>query len=83
MKAAFLVEFNPCTRVVVDVPEGFSLGKFWEDMTEEEHEAYDYIVQAAREKIFSQVEQYINGDNIAGVEEDTECPYGTFNEDYN
>ena len=81
MKTAFLVDFNPRTRVVVEVPDNFSIDKSWEKMTEEEHDAYDYIIQRAREQILMSAEEYLTGDNLSQIEEDTECPFGTFDED--
>lgn len=81
MKTAFLVDFDPRTRVVVEVPENFSLDKSWEEMTEEERTAFDNIIETARRQILANPQEYLTGDNLCQIEEDTECPFGTFDED--
>ncbi len=64
-KKAFLVYFAPIIRVVASAD------------TDEET-----IVEMAINKMFKVgIEQFINTDNCDGVEEDIECPYGTFKND--
>jgi hypothetical protein len=76
MKKAYLVTFTTTTRVVVDIPEGFNPNNC--NLVIKEHEeAYDSIIREARENILENPENYIYGDN-AEIEEDIECPYGTF-----
>lgn len=72
-KKAFIVGFCPRTRVIVDVPEDFD-GSFYTPTASE-------IIKAAREKIMSDPENYLYGDNCDDMAEDLECPYETFKED--
>ena len=72
-KKAFLVSFCPQTRVIVDVPDDFDGG--FDTLAASE------IIKAAREKIMSDPENYLYGDNCDDMAEDLECPYGTFGED--
>ena len=65
-KTAYLFDFSVRTRVIAD-PNDFR----------DEGEFYDYLSWKAREKILSNAESYLNGDNGEYVE-DEECPYGTF-----
>ena len=78
-KKAYLVTFTTTTRVVVDIPENFSPNNC-NLVIKEYEEAYDSIIREARENILENPENYIYGDN-AEIEEDIECPYGTFEED--
>lgn len=72
-KKAFLVGFGPLTRIVVDVPEGYNPA--------EDGDVTDGIIRAAREKMLSDAANYLCGDNCDCLEEDTECPFGTLQED--
>lgn len=79
-KKAYLATFVIMTRVVVDVPEDFDVNNC--NLVIEEHaEAWDSIVKEARKNILENPKGYICGDNIDEIEEDKECPYGTFKED--
>ena len=78
-KKAYLATFTTTTRVVVDIPEDFNPNNC--NLVIKEHEeAYDSIIREARENILENPENYIYGDN-AEIDEDIECPYGTFEED--
>lgn len=81
MKTAFLVDFTPRTRVVVDVPEGFKLGEHANEMSKEDLRAANEIISKAIKQMLTNPEDYISVDNISNIEEDTECPFGTFEED--
>lgn len=81
MKTAFLVDFTPRTRVVVDTPKGFSLNKHFNEMSKEEAEALNNIIGKAIQQMLKNPADYIAVDNISNIEEDTECPCGTFEED--
>ena len=79
-KKAFLVEFAPCTRVIVDVPDGFDPNNV-NLVRESDKNAFDAIVRAARGKITLNAANYLDGDNLSEIVEDVECPFGTFSED--
>ena len=69
-KTAYLFYFHPATRVVAD-PNDFRC----------ENDFFDYLAAKAREQMLNNgIEGYLCGDN-GEYEEDTECPFGTFNED--
>ena len=72
-KKAYLVTFTTTTRVVVDIPEDFNPNDC-NLIIKEHEEAYDSIIEKARENILEDPGNYIYGDN-AEIEEDTECPY--------
>lgn len=38
-------------------------------------------IKKAKTKIIADAENYVIGDNVVIVKADTECPYGTFDED--
>ena len=78
-KKAYLVTFVTTTRVTVDVPEDFDVHDC--NLILEEHKnAWDSIVKEARENILENPECYLYDDNVE-IEEDKECPYGTFEGD--
>ena len=79
MKKAYLVTFTITTRVVVNIPEGFNPNNC-NLIIKEHEEAYDSIIREARENILENSDNYLFGDN-AEIEEDIECPYGTFEGD--
>ena len=79
-KKAFLATFVTTTRVVVDVPENFDVHNC-NFIIKEHEDAWDSIVKEARENILENPEGYICGDNVDEIEEDKECPYGTFKGD--
>lgn len=79
-KRAFLVEFAPRTRVIVDVPDGFDPNNV-NFVRESDKDAFDAIVRAARGKITLDAANYLDGDNLSEIVEDVECPFGTFSED--
>lgn len=79
-KKAFLVEFAPRTRVIVDVPDGFDPNNV-NFVRESDKDAFDAIVRAARGKITLNVANYLDGDNLSEIVEDVDCPFGTFSED--
>lgn len=69
-KKAFLVCFNPMTRVVVDVRDDLEI-----DILDDPYE-FAKIVRAAREQMCENtIAEYLNGENIDEIKEDTECPY--------
>ena len=72
-KKAYLVTFEVTTRVVADVPEDFD-PKDYSRMFEEHEEAFDTIVEKARDKILGYPQDYICRENTEVIE-DTECPY--------
>ena len=79
MKKAFLVRFDLQTRVIADVPEGFSPNDCNLIIPEHE-EAFSSIVEKAVNNIMDIPYNYLYNEN-AEVEEDTECPYGTLEEE--
>lgn len=75
-KVALLVDFNPRTRVVVDIPEGVSVEKWIED-----NDNFDSVAKQAREQMLEHnAEDYLCGENMYW-EEDLECPFGTLTMD--
>lgn len=75
-KVALLVDFNPRTRVVVDIPENVSVEKWLED-----NDNFDLVAKTAREQMLeNRVEDYLSGENMYW-EEDMECPYGSLSID--
>lgn len=75
-KVALLVDFNPRTRVVVDIPKGSSVEKWLED-----NDNFDSVVKKAREQMLEgNIEDYLCGENMYW-EEDTECPFGSLTMD--
>ena len=74
-KKAFLVDFSVRTRVVVNLPERKK------ETTELNDNDVDIIASAARDKILSDAKDYICPDNLTEINEDFECPYGTFSKD--
>lgn len=76
-KKAFLVTFVPQTRVIFDVPEGFNPG----GDDDSSDKILVKILDKARAQMDAQLDGYLNADNLESCEEDTECPYGTFEGD--
>lgn len=77
-KKAFLVEFAPRTRVIVDIPDDVDPCEKTDGVPMDKwHE----IVRAARDKMARDIGDYLYGDNVSEIIEDTECPFGTFSED--
>ena len=81
MKKAFLVDVCLRTRVEVDVPDDFDLM----NTTEQDEAILDNIGKLACERLTGFV---VSGegnpiclDNVVEIEEDYECPFGTFEED--
>ena len=68
MRIAYWVTFNIATRVVVNTEK--------ERKDEEEH-----AMNAAIKKILTSPDEHIITDNITTVNEDKECPAGTFKEE--
>lgn len=77
-KKAYLVGFATLTRIVIDVPEGIDPLECKDGASEDK---WREIVRAAREKMAASIGDYLNGDNCDRLEEDTECPFGTLQED--
>lgn len=77
-KTALLVEFTPRTRIVVDIPDGQTLEDYLNDSNN-----FDNVVKAARANMTKDIENYLFGDNIGNIEEDTECPYGSIDSNSN
>ena len=75
-KVALLVEFTPCTRVVVDIPEGVSV----EEWLSNDENFGELSTKARNQMLENGIEDYLYGDNMSW-EEDTECPYGTLKEE--
>ena len=75
VKIALLVDFEPRTRVVIDVPKGMSVEKYLQDDNN-----YEALVKKAREQMLPEIENYLNGENLVWQEDD-ECPFGTFSWD--
>ena len=75
-KVALLVDFNPRTRVVVDIPDGMNTNEWIENP-----DNFDLVAKTAREQMLeNQVEDYLSGENMYW-EEDMECPYGSLSFD--
>ena len=75
-KVALLVDFNPRTRVVVDIPDGMDTNEWIENPNN-----FDIVAKTARKQILeNQVEGYLSGENMYW-EEDMECPYGSLSMD--
>ena len=74
-KVALLVDFEPRTRVVVDIPEGMSLEEWMENQSN-----FDSVAQKARANMLEEIENYLLGENMYW-QEDEECPFGTFSSD--
>jgi hypothetical protein len=73
MKKAFLVDVTLRTRVIVDVPENW----------DENETTLDKIGLIACEQLTEQIRSNENPiclDNVGEIEEDYECPFGTFDE---
>lgn len=71
-KVALLVDFEPRTRVIVDIPENVPTDKWLED-----NDNFDSVVKKSREQMLEgNIEDYLCGDNMYW-EEDIECPYGS------
>lgn len=78
MKKAYLVTFNVCTRVTVDVPEGFDPNNV-NLLKPEQHAAYYAIVDDAANRVVKNPKAYLCWDNVwDNVEEDLETPYGFY-----
>lgn len=74
-KKAVLVEFSILTRVIVDVPEGQSVDS-------------DEMFETTGGKALDNIRRYVSEDihypyleNIVEINEDTEVPFGTLDED--
>ena len=75
-KVALLVDFNPRTRVVVDIPDNVEVDKWLEDDNN-----FGAVAKKAREQILeNRVEDYLCGENMYW-EEDLECPFGSLTMD--
>jgi len=72
MKKAFLVSFNPTTRVVVDIEEKNPEDNF----SFRDEEDILKIATAARDQMVSRgISNYLNVENIDEITEDEEDPY--------
>ena len=75
-KVALLVDFEPRTRVVVDIPDGKSVEEYLRD-----NDNFDNLAAVARHNmVLDGIEKYLNGENLVW-QEDEECPFGTFSWD--
>ena len=74
-KVALLVDFEPRTRVVVDIPDGMSV----EDWLENQ-ENFDAVAQKARANMLEDINNYLMGENMYW-QEDKECPFGSLTMD--
>lgn len=79
MKKAYLVKFELETRVIADVPEDFNLNDC-NLMIPKNAGAFHSIVKEAVNNIMEVPYNYLYDEN-AWIEEDIECPYGTFKEE--
>ena len=70
-KVALLVDFEPRTRVVVDIPDGVSVEEWLE-----KQENFDAVAQKARDNMLEEINNYLMGENMYW-QEDTECPFGS------
>ena len=75
-KKAYLVTFSVRTRVVVDVPEELEDTEVWDD-----DRLLNPVVNTAADKIVRNAGEYIYAENVDTIEEDLECPAGTFSTD--
>lgn len=76
MKKAYLVEYSIKTRVVIDVPDDYKPFDYkGESITD------GILIAKAGDKILSDAQNYIIGDNITYVEEDLEMPYDPEHDD--
>ena len=71
MKRAYLVEYSIITRVLVDVED--------EELNDIEEELK--VISAAEDNIRYSISDYLCSDNIASIELDVQCPYGTLKQD--
>ena len=69
-KIAYLVNFAITTRVVVD------------DDADDRDIARTAIEKLTTAMVEDGIGSYLCIDNLGEIEEDTECPYGTFEEDF-
>ena len=75
-KVALLVDFNPRTRVVVEIPENMSVEKWLEN-----NDNFDSVVKKAREQMLEHnAEDYLCGENMYW-EDDLVCPFGALTMD--
>ena len=74
-KIAILATFSVRTRVIVDIPDDVEI----EDFLNSQHCA-DAVAYKGRENILSEPENYLMSENLE-LEEDIECPFGTFSFD--
>ena len=70
-KVALLVDFEPRTRVVVDIPNGVSVEEWLE-----KQENFDAVAQKARDNMLEDINNYLMGENMYW-QEDKECPFGS------
>ena len=71
-KVALLVDFEPRTRVVVNIPKGMPI----EDWLEDDNN-FSAVAKKAREQMLEgNIEDYLCGENMYW-EEDLECPFGS------
>jgi len=66
MKKAMIVNFYVATRIIIDIESS-------DELSDDE---FDNVISIAREQIIDGgIENYINGNNVENIYEDTELPY--------
>lgn len=72
-KIAYLVDFSIRTRVVVDVDDNLEEKDPWMN-----DGLFDDVYSKAYDNVLSDLPNYLSCENITEIDEDTECPAGTF-----
>lgn len=71
-KVAFLVDYSIRTRVIVDIPDNINPMDI-----KDCDPIWDKIVATANENVKTNPSVFSH-DNVVEIEEDMECPFGTF-----
>lgn len=77
IKKAYLVTFEITTRVIADVHDGFDPNNC-NLLNKDYYDDYCRIEQTAIDNIVHDPRKFPNDLDLESIEEDTECPYGTF-----
>lgn len=71
-KVAFLVDYSIRTRVIVDIPDDVNPTEI-----KDNDPVWEKIVETANEDVKTDPSVFCY-DNVMQIEEDMECPFGTF-----
>lgn len=69
-KKALLVTFEPTTRIIIDIPDKEMSTV---ELMEYINENWETVVEAARDNMMKQIDEYLCWDNLTW-REDIECP---------